>query len=69
MKRFWDWLMVSDAKPQPPVKGNEFWTNTRYTSRLDVRVDITGDIDYVLQMLPIVTKQLKAADGRPTDAP
>lgn len=69
MSRFWNWLTVADAKPkvaQPSTVVNKAIVN--YTSRLETSIVITGDVDYVLKLLPIVTKQLEAADGRLTGA-
>jgi hypothetical protein len=64
--KFWNWLTVADAKKPTATATNIAHVN--YASRRDVKVDISGDIDYVLKLLPIVAKQLEAADGRLTDA-
>lgn len=72
MKRFWNWLTMSgDYGTYAPATRRQVTAtvqhnnaNVTYRSRLDTKVDISGDIDYVLQMLPIVAKQLEAADGR-----
>lgn len=64
MGKFWDWLTAPYEKKPSGVNRSR----VDYQSPLDVNVDIEGDIDYVLRALPIVTKQLEAAYGRPTDA-
>lgn len=66
MGRFWNWLTLADAK-KPTATATNIAT-AHYASRPDVKVNISGDIDYVLKLLPIVAKQLEAADGRLTDA-
>lgn len=76
MKRFWNWLTLTGDQYEsyaPKTRRQVTATqsnhaNVTYNSRLDVQITITGDIDYVLRMLPIVAKQLEAADGRLTDA-
>lgn len=68
MSRFWNWLTVADAKPKVAAHFIANKATINYNSRLDVSAVLTGDIDYVLRMLPIVAKQLEAADGRLTGA-